>query len=125
MFRGGPDPEATTGILAEQPFREGFDDVADLEAALEVWEERLTDVRYGPRFTSGALCLSDEGCGLTAWLVVTGSQRGHMWRDPRSDGEDLHPIRAADSSQLDLAVWYFEWLAAAEAARGLDRWQQI
>ncbi|MER7981000.1 MULTISPECIES: hypothetical protein [unclassified Streptomyces] len=48
-----------------------------------------------------------------------------MWRDPRSDGEDLHPIRAADSSQLDLAVWYFEWLAAAEAARGLDRWQQI
>lgn len=121
LFPGGADPETAAGILAEQPFREEFDDLADLEAAFEVWEERLADVQYDPRFTAGALCLCDEGCGLTAWLVVTGSERGRMWRDPRSDGEDLHPIRQAGGSRSDFAGWYLGWLTAAEAACGLDR----
>ncbi|MFF2101261.1 hypothetical protein [Streptomyces sp. NPDC058202] len=48
-----------------------------------------------------------------------------MWRAPRSDGEDLCPTRAADGSQLEFAGWHFEWLAAAETARGLDRQQQV
>ncbi|MFF3559455.1 SMI1/KNR4 family protein [Streptomyces sp. NPDC002574] len=120
-FPGGPDPEAAARILAEQPFQEQFEDLADLDAALETWEERLVEVQYDPRSTAGALCLSDEGCGLTVWLVVTGSERGRMWRDPRSDGSDLHPIRDAAGSPLDFAAWYLGWLTAAEAVCG--SWQ--
>ncbi|MFJ4848630.1 MULTISPECIES: SMI1/KNR4 family protein [unclassified Streptomyces] len=119
LFPGGADPAAATRILAEQPSPEAFDDLADLDAALEVWEERLAEVQYDPRFTAGALCLCDEGCGLTVWLVVTGPERGRMWRDPRSDGMDLHPLRDAEGSPVDFASWYLGWLTAAEATCGL------
>lgn len=121
LFPGGADPEAAVEILAEQPIMEDFDDLADLEAAFEVWEDRLADVQYDPRFTAGALCLCDEGCGMTAWLVVTGSERGRIWRDPRSDGKDLHPVRDAGGSLLDFAGWYLGWLTTAEVACGLDQ----
>ncbi|WP_037679869.1 SMI1/KNR4 family protein [Streptomyces griseus] len=121
LFPGGADPVAAAGILAERPFREQFDDLADLDAAFDVWEERPAEVQYDPRSTAGALCLCDEGCGLMVWLVVTGSERGRMWRDPRCDGTDLHPMRDADGSPLDFAAWYLGWLTAAEAVCGLDR----
>ncbi len=120
-FPGGADPAALVGILAERPLGEEFDDLADLDAALEAWEERLGEVQYDPRRTAGALCLCDEGCGLMVWLVVTGSERGRMWRDPRCNGEDLHPMRDTDGFPLDFAGWYLGWLAAAEADCSLDR----
>lgn len=118
LFPGGVDPMAVTEILAQRPFEEDFDDLADLDAAFEEWEERLADVQYDPRSTAGALCLSDEGCGLTVWLVVTGPERGRMWRDPRCDGTDLYPLRDADGSPMHFAAWYLAWLEAAEAVCG-------
>ncbi|MFB6578402.1 MULTISPECIES: SMI1/KNR4 family protein [unclassified Streptomyces] len=121
LFPGGADPAATVRILAERPLKEEFDDLADLDAALEAWEERLGEVQYDPRRTAGALGLCDEGCGLMVWLVVTGSERGRMWRDPRCNGEDLHPVRDTGGFPVDFAGWYLGWLAAAEADCGLDR----
>ncbi|MFJ8364037.1 SMI1/KNR4 family protein [Streptomyces sp. NPDC093984] len=116
LFPGGADPAATVGILAERPVEEEFDDLADLAAAVEEWEERLGEVQYDPRRTAGALCLCDEGCGMVVWLVVTGPERGRMWRDDRINGTDLQPMRDADGSPLDFASWYLGWLADAEAA---------
>lgn len=40
------------------------------------------------------------------WLVLTGSERGRMWRDQRCDEMDLYPMRDADGSPLDFASWY-------------------
>jgi len=119
LFPGGADSVATVGILAERPLEEEFYDLADLDAAFEAWEERLGEVQYDPRRTAGALCLCDEGCGLMVWLVVTGSERGRMWRDPRCNGTDLHPMRDTDGFPLDFASWYLGWLADAEVACGL------
>lgn len=73
----------------------------------------MNETQYDPRLVPGPLCLCDEGCGLLVWLIVTGSERGHMWRDPRCDYEDLHPMRAA-GVPLDFAAWYLGWLAAME-----------
>ncbi|WP_035803001.1 SMI1/KNR4 family protein [Kitasatospora mediocidica] len=115
-FPGGADPAATVGILAERPLEEEFDDLADLAAAFEEWEERLGEVQYDPRRTAGALCLCDEGCGMVVWLVVTGPERGRMWRDDRINGTDLQPMRHTDGSPLDFAGWYLSWLEDAEAA---------
>ncbi|MFB6865630.1 SMI1/KNR4 family protein [Streptomyces virginiae] len=120
LFPGGADPAATVAVLAERPFQEDFDDLADLDEAFAAWEERLGEVQYDPRRTAGALGLCDEGCGMMVWLVVTGSERGRMWRDDRCNGTDLHPMRDTDGSQLDFATWYLGWLAAAEAACGVD-----
>lgn len=117
-FPGGVDPSAVVEILAERPNRADFADLADLDAALEEWEELLAETQYDRRFTPGALCLCAEGCGLMVWLVVTGSQRGHMWRDQRCDEIDLRPMRDADASSLGFASWYLGWLAAAEATAG-------
>ncbi|MFG2818565.1 SMI1/KNR4 family protein [Kitasatospora sp. NPDC048365] len=121
LFPGGADPLATARTLAARPLREEYEDLADLDAALELWEEERAQVQYDPQGTAGALCLGDEGCGLTAWLVVSGPERGRMWRDPRSDGHDLHPLRDTDGTPLDFAAWYLGWLAAAEAACAPDR----
>ncbi|MFJ9060447.1 SMI1/KNR4 family protein [Streptomyces sp. NPDC102409] len=118
-FPGGADPTAAARILAERPSEEEFDDLADLDVALELWEERMAETQYDPRFTAGALCLCDEGCGLKTWLVVTGPERGRIWRDPRCDGTDLHPMRDDDGSPLDFAGWYLGWLTAAEASCGV------
>ncbi|MFC9343589.1 SMI1/KNR4 family protein [Streptomyces sp. NPDC057020] len=120
-FPGGADPEAAVAILAERPLQDDFDDLADLDAAFEAWEERLGGVQYDPRRTAGALCLCDEGCGVAVWLVVTGPERGRMWRDDRSSGTDLHPMRESDGSPSDFASWYLGWLVAAETACDLDR----
>lgn len=117
-FPGGADPAAAAEILAARPDEQRFDDLADHDAALEAWEEDLAATQYDPRFTPGAVRLCDEGCGIRVWLVVTGSERGRMWR---CDEADLHPLRGDDGSPLDFADWYLSWLAAAQAACGLDR----
>jgi len=50
------------------------------------------------------------------WLVVTGSERGRMWRDRRCDEADLSPVRGDEGgSALTFGEWYLGWLAAAEA----------
>lgn len=92
------------------------DDLADLEEALEEWEARMNVVPYDPSLVPGALGLCDEGCGLLVWLVVTGPERGRMWRDPRCDSEDLYPLSSTDGHPLTFAAWYLGWLASAEAA---------
>ena len=115
-FPGGVDPLAVARILAERPDRRDFDDLADLDAVLESWEQGLADQQYDPCFTPGALCLCPEGCGLAVWLVVTGPERGRLWHDRRCDDLHLYPLRDGDGAPLTFARWYLGWLAAAESA---------
>lgn len=117
-FPGGNDPAAVAEILSERPRQEDFEDPADFDVELDEWQQRLNVTQYDPRFVPGALCLSDEGCGLLVWLAVTGSERGRMWRDPRCDYEDFHPVLATDGSPLNFAAWYLGWLTATEAVSG-------
>lgn len=75
--------------------------------------ERLTneaDYRYfDPSHLNGAIPICDYGCNRRLWLVVNGSEAGHLWWDDRADRIGIYPytIRAIRPSFFD---WYREWL---------------
>lgn len=52
------------GIVAERP---DGGDANDLDVALEMWEERLVETQYDPRFTTGALRLRRRAVCFPRW----------------------------------------------------------
>jgi hypothetical protein len=75
------------------------------------WHETL----WHPDRTAGSICLCDEGCLRRYWLVVTGEERGMIWRDYRIDCVDLAPLFDAHGDRLTFGRWYLDWLSEAEA----------
>lgn len=56
--------------------------------------------------------LSEQGCGYTSLLVMTGPHRGAIWEDLRPAGRGIEP------TGHDFAHWYRSWLERTE--RQLD-----
>lgn len=54
--------------------------------------------------TSGTICIEDRGCGVTALLVVTGSERGNIWIDGRSGDYGIYPMQVI--SNRGFFAWY-------------------
>jgi hypothetical protein len=85
----------------------------------------------------GAIEVAHYGCGITAPLVVTGSERGAMWvDDPNSSFTcDLYPVgrggwmgqggwermAAHPDKRLDFLAWYDDWLDDALVTLDMDR----
>lgn len=97
--------------------RYDFEYYDDYQAAHQRWEDTL----WHPDRTAGAVCLCDEGCLRRYWLVVTGDERGTIWRDYRIDGIDLAPMLDAHGHRLTFSRWYLDWLSDAEARVSADR----
>ncbi|MDP9795162.1 hypothetical protein J2S43_003674 [Catenuloplanes nepalensis] len=93
-----------------RPAQYDFEYLDDYQLAYDRWQEVL----WHPDRTAGAICLSDEGCLCRDWLVVTGDERGMIWRDHRIDGFDLSPLFDANGRRLTFSRWYLAWLDAAE-----------
>jgi hypothetical protein len=70
---------------------------------------------YSPALLNGAVPLSDEGCNLRCYLVITGPERGHVWRDLRADNEGIVPAASVGSSHLTFRQWYERWLDVCSA----------
>lgn len=58
-----------------------------------------------PRWVTGSLNISHQGCGYMIRLVVTGDARGQLWEDARCSDGGLLPL------SCDFGVWYMTWLA--------------
>ena len=87
----------------------------------------------------GAIEVAHYGCGITALLVVTGSERGAIWvDDPNSSFTcDLYPIgrggwmgqggwdrmAAHPDKRLDFLAWYDDWLDNALVTLEMDRFE--
>ncbi|WP_433697011.1 SMI1/KNR4 family protein [Nocardiopsis sp. CA-288880] len=112
-----PTAEARSRLLAEhedrEPVRSAFGTQEGFDTACRVWRE--ADDTLFRRFTSGALCLSHEGCGHCHWLVVTGPERGSMWVDGFPSDGGMRPL-GAPGARIGFADWYLAWVARAEAA---------
>lgn len=107
-----PGGEESARVQAEherkEPVESAFEEEADFREAYRAWlaeDERLFDW-----FSSGAVCLSHEGCGYFDWLVVSGPQRGQMWLDERSGDGRLSPL-----GEVGFAGWYVDWVEKSEA----------
>ncbi|WP_042379431.1 SMI1/KNR4 family protein [Streptacidiphilus melanogenes] len=110
----GPDPEVLDRLLAERPEEEDFEEIEDFDTAIESWDERWEAVMFAPERTAGAIVICHHGCAQREWLILSGSRRGTMWSDRRSDDVDLKPLVDADGNPVTFARWFTDWLDKAE-----------
>jgi hypothetical protein len=87
------------------------------ERQLDAFEERYWDASR----LDGAIPLCHQGCALRVWLIVTGSEVGHLWSDGRADNSGLAPMELKDGSRATFSSWYREWLEEALQAPAVDR----
>jgi SMI1/KNR4 family protein SUKH-1 len=118
-------PHSIVGDLAaEFRYREAWNDLTGCppdqlaDENEEEYERQMNafDGRYfAPSLMNGAFPICHMGCALRVWLVVTGEQRGRLWRDGRAEQTGLSPIMLKDGSPADFSGWYLEWLEEALA----------
>ena len=98
-----------------------FRERAEDEDEHDYWAERDAwdaATYFKPQQTDGAICICHEGCAIRDWLVVTGRERGNMWRDDRASDNGLSPHESM-GQRVTFGTWYLNWLASAE--RELER----
>lgn len=101
---------------AREPVKDRFSDEQSYLAAYRAWDDEWE--KLNEEMTAGAVCLSHEGCGYYTWLVVTGPERGTLWKDLRACDGPLQPLSAA-GHRVSFGEWYLDWLAMATSqARG-------
>jgi hypothetical protein len=108
------------GILSEPfPLREAWNDISEipspaLAASDEEEYERQMDIyerkHWDPARVNGAIPICHMGCALRVWLVVTGEESGHLWRDGRTDDSGISPLTTKERARATFGNWYREWL---------------
>lgn len=109
----GGESQGERSLAAQFPYTRAVR--IDLEA-----ESRL-ESEYEGDFP-GCLYLSDLGCGIHGFLVVTGPCRGQVWTDETSNGRGIWP------TAFHFNAWYSEWLDQAFLqlySKKLDRLQEV
>ncbi|MFF4344681.1 SMI1/KNR4 family protein [Kitasatospora sp. NPDC001540] len=96
---------------AREPREADFPDADAHLTAFRAWDDEWELLRR--RMTAGSVRISEQGCGYSSWLVVSGPHRGSVWVDEFA-GDGLMARLAPD-----FRTWYLDWLARAEVeARG-------
>jgi hypothetical protein len=85
---------------------EETDDDAEYERALDTFDQHY----WNPNNVNGAIPICHEGCALRDWLVVSGSEAGHIWHDARVDRAGLYPISIGQKKRITFLDWYVDWL---------------
>jgi hypothetical protein len=65
---------------------------------------------FARELLDGAIPICSEGCSLFSWLVVSGAERGHVWRDLRADYEGIVPAQSEGRARVTFREWYEESL---------------
>ncbi|MCH0540873.1 SMI1/KNR4 family protein [Streptomyces sp. MUM 203J] len=91
---------------AREPEKEAFATDEEFRHAHAAWDARYEELYDAQE--AGAVFLSEQGCGYTSLLVMTGPHRGAVW-------EDLRPMdRGIEPTGHDFAHWYRSWLKRTE-----------
>ncbi|MFG2116949.1 hypothetical protein ACGFRB_30645 [Streptomyces sp. NPDC048718] len=103
-------PELDT-LDTEEPDRDAFADDESFRRVYAPWEARYDELYDAQE--AGAVFLSDQGCGFTTLLVMTGPHQGAVWQDLRPMDEGIKPTGHG------FARWYRNWLERTEQQLGL------
>ncbi|MBB5808509.1 hypothetical protein F4560_008277 [Saccharothrix ecbatanensis] len=107
--------DVITEALAEHDGREpvlrDFPGIEEFSRAFKAWDGE-GEVLFR-RMATGAVRLSHFGCGAYYWLVVSGSERGHLWVENRPVDLGFTPLTRPEP-RVTFTRWYLDWLAAAE-----------
>lgn len=71
-------------------------------------KRQIFDEQYF-RPLDGAFPISQLGCAIREWLVVTGSERGNVWYDDRANLEGIRPHRGSSGGRLSFLEWCKGW----------------
>jgi hypothetical protein len=105
-----PFPHTSTwNDLTGEPTETDGED--EYEAALEAFDQRY----WSPDQVNGAIPICHEGCALRDWLVVNGTEAGHVWRDARTEQGGLMPVAVGGGKRVTFLDWYVDWLNSALA----------
>jgi hypothetical protein len=91
----------------EQAVEKGYED--KYEELLNKFDERY----WGGEQVHGAIPICHRGCALRNWLVITGSETGHIWCDDRADLNGLYPLQEYGVGRVTFMQWYNAWLERA------------
>jgi hypothetical protein len=80
------------------------------DPAYEELTQRFEQNYFDPKIVNGAIPISDAGCNLRYWLVVTGPEKGNIWFDKRADFGGLIPVSDALGHHMSFESWYMKWL---------------
>ncbi|MFJ1709882.1 hypothetical protein ACIOFR_41835, partial [Kitasatospora sp. NPDC088346] len=58
----------------------------------------------------GAIHISDNGCGMTGWLIVVGPHRGELRDRDCAVNPPFEPYVDAKGNRHTFRTWYLEWL---------------
>lgn len=67
----------------------------------------------------GTIHISDNGCGMTSWLVLVGPHRGEIWFRDCGPNEPLKPLLDATGQPHGFYTWYIDWLERQETSLGV------
>ena len=93
-------------LETQEPQKDAFATDDAFRRAFAAWDARYEELSDAQE--AGAVFLSEQGCGYTSLLVMTGPHRGAIW-------EDLRPAdQGIEASGHDFAHWYRSWLERTE-----------
>lgn len=67
----------------------------------------------------GAIFISDNGCGMTSYLIAVGPHRGELRFRDCAENPPFEPLETADGRRHDFYSWYMEWLEEHEMRVGI------
>ncbi|MCL6667874.1 SMI1/KNR4 family protein [Streptomyces panaciradicis] len=98
--------EELDSLETQEPEREAFATDDAFRRAHRAWDARYEELSDAQE--AGAVFLSEQGCGYTSLLVMTGPYRGAIWEDLRPADLGIKP------SGQNFAQWYRSWLERTE-----------
>jgi hypothetical protein len=67
----------------------------------------------------GTVHISDNGCGMTSWLVMVGLHRGEIWFNDAAFNPPLEQLVDVNGEPHNFYTWYIDWLERQEARVGI------
>lgn len=67
----------------------------------------------------GSIYISDNGCGMTSWLVMVGPLRGEICFRDAALNPPLEMLLDANGQPHNFYTWYIDWLEQQEERAGL------
>jgi hypothetical protein len=84
----------------------------------DAWGDARDAEYFAASLVNGAFWICHHGCAIYSMLVVTGAERGNVWRDGRGEYTGISPYTTDDGKRLSFGDWYLDWLEAeVRAAR--------
>ncbi|MFE0521020.1 SMI1/KNR4 family protein [Streptomyces sp. NPDC058954] len=98
--------EELDSLETQEPERGAFASEDAFRRAYAAWDARYEELSDAQE--AGAVFLSEQGCGYTSLLVMTGPHRGAIWEDLRPADGGIRP------SGQNFAQWYRSWIERTE-----------